>query len=566
MKQFGTLLFFAFLISFISTQAQSEIPTDYFKNPLDVPLILAGTFGELRSNHFHSGMDIKTEQRTGLKVLAAGEGYVSRIKVQQWGFGKALYVQHPNGYTTVYGHLKEFSPKIKAYVRKRQYEKESFEIELHPSAEELPVSQGELIALSGNSGSSGGPHLHFEIRDNQSRPMNPMLFGLKIEDSKPPIINSLFVYPIGDSAYVNNNAERQKIRLIPLQDGTFKTEGINAFGKIGFGISTVDRLDGAPNKNGVYKIESFCNGSKNFEMIFNKFSFSESGYLNRMIDYSYYKKYKSRVQKLFIEPNNPLSIYTNVLAKGLIDTTPGEDYVVVIKVSDFAGNVSTIRIPIEGQLSDTVQFGEVKKTNYFAPADHATVFEKGIFDIHIPKGALYEDIYLNISTDGETIHLHEATTPLHKNLTLGFDVGKYSEKDRKQLCIARTYPWGSKYYATTYKKENRFTTRTKTFGTYTLVTDDTSPKISPVNFNDGKWISKNRFLKLKITDDFSGISSYRATVNGKFIMMEYNHKTNLLTHDFNDGIVTDTENKLKVIVTDNVGNNTTFEATFFRKN
>lgn len=565
MKQFGTVFFLLFLFSTQQNYAQSEVPTDYFVPPLDVQLILSGTFGELRSNHFHSGLDIKTEQRTGLDVRAAGPGHISRIKVQQWGFGKALYIQHPNGYTTVYGHLKEFSPEIEAYVKKRQYENESWEIELYPAAEDLPVEKGELIAFSGNSGSSGGPHLHFEVREG-AIPMNPLRFGYEIADSKAPIISSLFVYPVGDSAYANNSSKRQKLRLIPLGNNTFKTEEIKAYGKIGFGISTTDRLDFASNKNGTYKIETFCNGSKNFEIVFDKFSFSESRYINRMIDYSYYKKYKNRVQKLFLQPNNPLSVYEHVINKGLIEVENEQDYVYTIKVSDFAGNISTIRIPIAAQKSENIQFETVEKTDYYAQANQATVFEEGIFDIYIPEGALYENTYLNLSTEGEILHLHDASTPLHENITIGFDVSNYKPEDRQQLCIARTYPWGSKYYCNTYKKENRFTTRTRTFGTYTLVTDDTPPKIVPVNFGDGRWISNNDYLKLKITDDFSGVSNYRATVNGEFILMEYNHKTNLITYDFDDGAVKATENNLKVIVTDNVGNSTTFEATFFRKN
>lgn len=557
------IILFAFFS--ISSYSQSNVPVDYFSSPLEIPLILSGTFGELRSNHFHSGLDIKTQQQTGLNVHASGPGYISRIKVQQWGFGRAIYIQHPNGYTTVYGHLKAFSPKIEAYVKKRQYKQESWEIELYPSAEELPVKQGEIIAFSGNSGSSGGPHLHFEIREG-ALPMNPMRFGIDIQDSRKPIINSVFVYPVGDKAYANRKGKRQKLRLIRLGNGTFKTEKIQAFGAIGFGVSTVDQLDFAPNKDGIYKIQTFCNGSNNFNMAFNSFSFSESRYLNRMIDYSYYKEYDDRIQKLFIQPNNPLSIYDGVVNKGLINIKNGQDYVYTIKVSDFAGNTSTVRIPVEGHQAQNVQFEAVEKTNYYARANHASVFEEGIFDVYIPKGALYEDTYLSISVDGETIHLHNDKTPLHKNITIGFDVSKYTPEDRQQLCIARTYPWGSKYYSDTNKEGNRFTTRTRTFGTYTLVRDDTPPKISPVNFSDDRWISNHDKLKLQITDDFSGISKYRATVNGKFILMAYNHKTDLITYDFDDKAIKSTENHLKVIVTDNVGNSTTFEATFFRKN
>ena len=158
--------------------SQSEYPQDYFRNPLDITLVLSGSFAELRSNHFHSGLDIKTQQKQGLKVYTAADGYVSRIKVSHFGYGKALYITHPNGYTTVYAHLKKFSPKIEAYVKKRQYEKESYEVEFFPNTDELLISRDEIVAFSGNTGGSGGPHLHFEIRDNAERPINPMLFGI----------------------------------------------------------------------------------------------------------------------------------------------------------------------------------------------------------------------------------------------------------------------------------------------------------------------------------------------------------------------------------------------------
>ncbi|GAL71036.1 M23 family metallopeptidase [Jejuia pallidilutea] len=167
------IIFALFLLCSVSFNAQSIYPQDYFSSPLEIPLILSGTFAELRSNHFHSGMDIKTQQRTGLKVIASANGYVSRIKISHYGYGKALYITHPNGYTTVYAHLKSFAPEIEDYIKKQQYKNESYEIELFPKVDELLVTKGSLVAYSGNSGGSGGPHLHFEIRDNAERPINP---------------------------------------------------------------------------------------------------------------------------------------------------------------------------------------------------------------------------------------------------------------------------------------------------------------------------------------------------------------------------------------------------------
>jgi murein DD-endopeptidase MepM/ murein hydrolase activator NlpD len=186
-------LFFLSLFVTSFCFSQVEYPQDYFKNPLDVTLVLAGTFGELRTNHFHSGLDIKTQQREGLNVYAAADGYVSRIKISEFGYGKAIYITHPNGYTTVYGHLQSFAPKLETYIKACQYQKETYEIEVFPTADELKVSQGEIIAYSGNTGGSGGPHLHFEIRDKEERPMNPMLFGIDIQDSKVPTVSDVYL-------------------------------------------------------------------------------------------------------------------------------------------------------------------------------------------------------------------------------------------------------------------------------------------------------------------------------------------------------------------------------------
>lgn len=563
-------LFVCFLCLFLKSFSQEDIPQDYFENPLEIPLILSGTFGELRSNHFHSGMDIKTHQQTGLNVLASASGYVSRIKVSHFGYGKALYVQHPNGYTSVYAHLEEFAPEIEAYIKERQYAKESYEIEVFPEAGELPIKQGKVIAYSGNSGGSGGPHLHFEIRDSQASPMNPMQFGIAIKDTHYPMVKGIFAYPISENAHINNKGSRDKLRVIPLGNHEYKTENIEAFGKIGFGVNSVDLLDYAANRNGVNLIETFLNGKKLLSIDFNKFSFAESRYINDFIDYAYYKTKHDRFQKLFIENNNPLSIFKWKEDDGYINITDDSlDYDYKIKIQDYEGNTATIRIPITPKEipSEEIIKPEEKVTDYYVNANEATAFDEDGFDIYIPRNALYKSEYLDIKSDGESISVHHPETALHKNITIGFDVSRYKDKDKDKLYIARMSDWGRPYYSTTYKKQNRFTTRTKTFGTYKLAIDDTPPLVKPVNFREGKWMSNYRYLKFKISDNLSGISSYRATINGKFILMEYDYKTNSLVYDFNDHIITNaTENNLKLIVIDNVGNSTTFEGTFFRKN
>ncbi|WP_203295876.1 M23 family metallopeptidase [Luteirhabdus pelagi] len=544
---------------------QNDLPTGYFSNPMDIDLILSGSFGELRSNHFHSGLDIKTQQREGIPIYAPADGYVSRIKVSHYGYGKALYIHHPNGYSTVYAHLQQYAGPIQDYVKKQQYRNESYEIELFPQADMLPVSKGELIAYSGNSGSSGGPHLHFEIRDAASRPMNPMLFGIEIPDTKKPLINTVLAYPVGEDAHIDQKQNPMKLRLILQKDGSYKTEKITALGKIGFGVSTNDQLNGASNKNGVYRITSNYNGTEKFDVLFEKFSFAETRYLNRYIDYGYYQDNRNRVQKLFRESNNPLSIIKNEDESGYITVADGFNSNYVIAVKDFKGNTVTITIPIEGKELPIVEPKKDDKTDSYAYSNEATAFTKGKFSVYIPAESLYEDTYLDIEANGDTLHLHEDNIPLHKNITISVDASNYSESDMDKLFIGRLNWYGDPYYNTTYRQGNKLSARVRTFGNYALVSDTEVPTITPLNFSDGKWISNNETLQLKIEDELSGISNYRATLNGKYILTEYNYKKDVLTYDFDDEVVTETENKLKVIVTDNVGNSTTFEATFFRK-
>lgn len=554
------------LLLFINfTMAQTQVPQDYFKEPMEIPLILSGTFAELRSNHFHGGLDIKTQQRQGIPIIAAAEGYISRINVSPYGYGKALYIQHPNGYTTVYGHLRDFSPKIQEYVKKIQYRRESYQIEVYPESDELPVTQGEHIANSGNTGGSGGPHLHFEIRDSSQRPMNPLLFGYKIKDSRKPIVHSVYVYPQNNQSHSNQSARRQKLSISLQNDGNYLAQKINATGKLGFGVSTVDQQDEAHNRNGVYKIETALNGDQIFQANFDRFSFSESRHLNQLIDYEHYIVNRDRIQKLFIEESNPLSIYGKSLNKGYVDIQEGLSYSYTISIRDFAGNERKIEIPIEGNSMPITQLQDDKVTPYLAKANENTVFEGNGIDIYIPKNSLYTDTYLDISFEDQKVKLHKEVVPLHISMRIGFDVSNYSSQQQKHLYVARLNGAGNPVYTSTTRETNRLVARTRSFGTYTLASDTTPPRVTPVNFKDQQWISSNHELKVKISDSQTGIKDYRATINGKFILMEYEYKQNLLTYDFDDQVITDTENNLKVIVTDNAGNTTVYESTFFRK-
>ncbi|MGB3607386.1 M23 family metallopeptidase [Psychroserpens sp.] len=557
---------FILLFTFNLCFSQSPYPQDYFRSPLDVTLVLSGSFAELRSNHFHSGLDIKTQQRTGLAVFAAAQGYVSRIKVSHYGYGKALYITHPNGYVTVYAHLEKFSPAIQKYVKDCQYQKETYEIELFPSPTELPISTNDLVAYSGNSGSSGGPHLHFEIRDNQERPINPMLFGLDVADNKSPVITDIYAYPKNRNSHIENSKSRKELRLIPLQNGDYTSEPVEAFGDIGFGIAGYDQQDLANNKNGISNIQAFYNGAKRYEMDFKRFSFSETRHLNRFIDFEIYKDKRTRVQKLFVETGNTLSMLKDVENDGYITVEDSTNSVYKVRLRDYKGNESWLSIPIKGRPSKEVLEAPEIKPNTYILANQSNELEKENIKVYFPKQTFYDNFHIDFNVRNDTLKLHRDIIPLNKTYTITYDIANYANDEKDKLFIASLYGYYQRpSYISTKRIGDKLSARTKSLGTFALTRDSVSPTIKPLNFQDGQWLSKLNELKVKIDDDLSGISNYRATINGKWILMEYEYKKNTLTYDFEDGISKSTENNLKLIVTDNVGNNTTFEATFYRK-
>ncbi|MDO1514193.1 M23 family metallopeptidase [Maribacter confluentis] len=563
MKNSPCVLFFLFCLTLLG---QEQYPKDVFGPPMDIPIILAGTFGELRSNHFHAGLDIKTQQREGIPVNAIGDGTVTRIKVSLWGYGKVLYIAHPNGYTSVYGHLQKFSPTIEAYIKKLQYEKKSFEVEVFPDYGEIKVTKGELIAYSGNTGGSAGPHLHFEIRSSISeKPTNPFLYGMHVADATNPILEKLFAYPLSGNAHINHNQERTQINFSRQDDGTYLADKVDALGEIGFGFIGYDRLDMAANKNGVYSVEFNVNGKIYSLYDFESFSFGETRYINTLIDYDYYGRHRQRIQKSFKSPGNNLSIYKELYNEGKVKVNKGLSYTANLIIKDYAGNTVKLAIPIEGKENQSPSTNNDKVTDNFLVAKKPNNYDLGGAKVYFPANTFYEDFYIDLKKGADTVTIHSNTVPAHRNFTITFDASKYPKETHKQLFIARLNDKLQPNFTNTYKRGDLFTARTRNLGTYTIAQDTTPPTIRTKNFKEKQWLNNYKYLSVSIADDLSGIDSYTATLNGEWILMEYEPKRNTLTYNFDDKIADQTQCVLKVTVTDNVGNVSTLTTSFYRK-
>ncbi len=557
--------FFLFYLLFCSTLfAQNNFPKDYFSPPLDIPMQLSGNFGELRPNHFHAGFDFKTQQKEGLKVYASAEGYVSRIKISTFGNGKTIYITHPNGYTTVYAHLQKAVGPIQDFITTTHYKEQSFEIEMYLKPGEIPIKKGEWIAVSGNTGASEGPHLHYEIRDSKTEfIINPMLFGFDsgFRDTKKPVISGLYVYPLFSSTV--NTSKRPILLNTALQkDGTYLADKVLANGPIGFGIIANDYDDVSFNKNGVYSVNSFLNGQPKFGYQFDTHSFDDMRYVNAIIDYAKYKKTGQRVQKLFMKNKYDLAFIATDETKGQITPTPNLDNVYRIEVADFFGNKSEITVPIQYDSSVALIPAEPVVSNYFLVANKDNIFEKENASVFFPAGTFYDDFALNFDVRDKILYLHDDSVPAHSNFAISLTDKTLSKELLEKTFIARLD--GEQInYNSTFRKDNVFSTKVKTLGKYKLVTDTLAPKVSIAKPIEGKWVSQDA-IQLQISDLGSGIKTYNGFLNGQWVLFEYDNKTRTITHYFNDDFLLNGANELKVIVTDAMGNSTTFETHFFR--
>lgn len=539
------LLFFAFQTLFLQANGQQVFsdktyPLTDFRAPLNiVPPALAGSFGELRANHFHSGADFRTNQRTGYPVYATADGYVSRLRVQNSGFGLAVYINHPNGYTSVYGHLSRFNPKIAKIVKDMQYKNKSYEIDEFPLPDLLPVHKGDIIAYSGNTGSSGGPHLHFELRDTKTEEtINPQLLGIQIPDHIPPVIYAMYVYRLNGQPF--SEFTPKQYFQISGGNGNYslnKVNTINLSGEVGFGITTTDKHDGASGLNGVYSIELYLDGKAIFTSALERFSFDNSRAINSHIDYPANLTQKRSIQKSFVDPGNPLKIYSNLVNAGRINFNDGKLHQLKYLVTDSKGNKSTLTFNVQSNPAAVINHPAVTAGINF-PYQNTNEFQNDEVRVLVPKGTLYSDIQfvyrksakLQGNAYSAVHHIHNNLTPLHTGFELWIKADSTLMKYQQKALIVNT---GRVSQGGVF--ENGYVkARPKNFGSFFIAVDTIAPTIVPVNIADGKNLKELSKMSFRISDNLSGIKSFNGYIDGKWVLMEFDAKTAQLWHSFDE--------------------------------
>ena len=539
---------------FCLRESQSQEMIFHAANPLEISPTLSGNYGELRPNHFHAGLDLKTGGQNGLPVRAAAQGYVSRIKISPYGYGKAVYVTHPNGYTTLYGHLNGFNDSIKRYVRRIQYEQESFSIDVYPGKEDLMVKDGQIIAFSGNTGGSVGPHVHFEVRETQSEvPRNPLLFHFPLSDQKKPVIQAVGIAPLKANSKVQNRSATQHFRVSA--SSINGNQPIRVSGVFGIEMSGYDQQDGAVNRNGIYRVKCFVDEKLISIFTADSIPFDQSRYMNALVDYEYYYRTSQRFLRLYRLPGNALE-NINYARNGELKLTNGL-HSIRIEASDYSGNKATVQFMVDCSPAEATIKSEAEQI--FWNSDY--FYESQQYRLHVPKGAIYKNEELKIVETESYVEILRRQIPLHKAIQIKI----YSPDEKKGDLIALLNSKGNVSRALNTKRDGQWlSAESKSFGRFGVTRDIKAPVIRTGNFRDGFAVTSQN-MTWDIQDDLSGIEDYDAYINGKWVLTHYEPKQNLLFIEPEDLQNSGDPQQLLLEVRDMAGNVATFEGTFYKR-
>ncbi|MGN7866545.1 M23 family metallopeptidase [Chryseobacterium sp. 22458] len=562
MKIFYHLMLFVCFINTGILQAQNNYPQNYFRNPLNIPMQLAANFGAVRTNHFHMGLDLRTNSQENLSVVAAADGYVSRIKVERYGFGNAVYITHPNGYTTVYAHLNKYFDKLDEYVKEKQYKDEKWEQDITFQPGQFPVTKGQLIALSGNTGGSAGPHLHFEIRDTKTEEcINPLFFGFNIPDNVSPIISGLYWYDRRFSTY-----EPGANAITVKKAGSTYTADVVRVNSpmISFGIKTVDKANQGFNL-GIYKAELLMDGKLIYGFSIDKISYDDTRYENGCIDYTKFGRDKMSIQHLSVLPGMKLRNYSVPDLTGIINLQDEEVHNIEIILKDVKGNTS--RLITKVQLSNSGS-GITSSGKTVLPGEGKILTTENA-EISFSKNAVYDAMNFNMyeknSQDGNavsnTIVLQNPYLPVHDYYTLKIKPDRKLTKEEKDRAVV-VFNYGSDKDAIKAKwNGDQAEAQFNRLGTAELVLDRNLPSVSS-GWKEGTVVNGNS-LRLKGSTKVGDIVSFRAELDGKWL--RFARIKNDFVYSFDEKCPKGSgSHTLKVTTVNTAGNENTQTFTFNR--
>ena len=544
-----------------------DYPIGYFRNPLDIAPQASGTFGELRSTHFHAGDDYRTQQRTGLPLYAVAEGFVSRVRVQNGGGGLSVYLEHPNGFTSVYLHMLSFMPELEKRIKEEQYRLKRNDVDLTLQPTNVPVSKGQRIGLAGNTGSSQGPHLHFEIRDTKTQhPINPQLFGLKFPDKTRPTIQGITIFDLDDAPFSEHTPRRhQPVKM--KESGHYvlsQDKIIPVNGPFGVGIQTIDRHDGTTFNNGVYSIQLQLNNKDISTVLFETLDFGTSSAIHSYIDYPSFILKNIKIQKSFKDSNHPTGVYHQLQNRGIIHLTNNEVHTLTYIVKDIHGNTSQMSFKVQKTDSYIPIKPTIAGVTWFE-YDKDNDFETDQILVNVPEDALYERVYFTYSQGAKPAqgystvhHVHNRMTPLFKAYQLAIrpDESLPSSLYDKAIIVNHRGASIGGHYDKGYVR-----TETKQFGSFHIRIDTLSPKIQSLQLKNGMNVAALKRISFRITDDLSGIHSFNAYIDDQWVLMEYDPKTAIVWHVFEPDLAKGAHS-FRLEVTDGKKNQQVFRTTF----
>lgn len=541
------LLIILSLVFFSFTSDGQNYPQGYFRTPLNIPMELVANFGEIRANHWHMGLDIRTQQKVNLPVYASADGYISRIGIDATGFGQVIYIDHPNGYTTLYAHLNAFFPALAQYIKEQQYQQETWKINLSFSPGQFPVKKGEFIGLSGSTGGSAGPHVHFEIRDTKTeKVLNPLLFSFPIRDAVPPSVVRLAMYDRNKSTYMQSpqllNIAKTKNHLIKV--------GSN---RISFAVGATDRFSGSNNPNGIFAAKLMVDGQPVSSFTLNNIGYDETRYINAQIDYPYDYRGGATLQHITPLPGATGVAFNTYGDDGVIKLNDAELHSVLIEVKDANGN--TTAIPFKVQYDESITPAGLLMDNYFFP-NEINVFEREDFQVVTSEKTMYDANAVTHTVSGNATgsavspvySFLSAAIPAHDSVIIRIKPSANISDDMLDKLVIKSVAGSKTVVEKAVWQKGWLMAKFRQFGTYQAFIDNTPPTVNAVPGN----LTKAKRIFFTPTDNFNSIKSFRVELDGKWLRFS-NDKGRSWLYTFDEKF-TRGEHQLKAIVEDEAGN------------